>query len=249
MSGNSFAWFDPIRWGGGRVPIQDNFDCRKAFEPVLSDPDSVTMDGTAFRLPLRTTASDISDAVVSPHTILDLLKDFIDNELPIVLLFLQSVVEVEIRVINLDGVCLTLAQALLTKERKQDVTQIPLDQQATTRLCKMSVTKPKLETVEVVWRMYSLVQDTSGGVRKHLESMFPRLPELLIKHKLRPEVCLGFPLLNSEDRLLGRLFTYLPLPIASGLPFHVHSLFALTQSRQHLRNSDEIGLVIGSDDL
>jgi len=209
----------------------------------------MAMDGTAFRLPLRTSASNISDAVFPPRTILDLLKEFVNNELPIVLLFLQSVVEVEIRVINLDGECLTLAKVLLSKEPEQDVAQSSLNQQSTTRLYKMSVTKPGLETVEVVWRMYSLVQDTSGVVYKHLESMFPRLPGLLIKHKLRPEVSLAFPLLNSRDQLLGRLFTYLPLPIASELPFHIHSLFALTQSRQHLRNSDEIGLVTGSDDL
>ncbi|KAK0502390.1 hypothetical protein EDD18DRAFT_1048553, partial [Armillaria luteobubalina] len=46
----------------------------------------------------------------------------------------------------------------------------------------------------------------------------------------------------------GRLFTYLPLPIRTGFPCHVHGLFALTQSRQNLTNKTEIGIVRGSDD-
>ena len=39
----------------------------------------------------------------------------------------------------------------------------------------------------------------------------------------------------------GRLFTFLPLPLKTGFPAHVHALFALTQSRQNLHNSGETG--------
>ncbi|KAA1478276.1 hypothetical protein DENSPDRAFT_741097, partial [Dentipellis sp. KUC8613] len=45
----------------------------------------------------------------------------------------------------------------------------------------------------------------------------------------------------------GLLFTYLPLPLKTGLPAHIHALFALTPDRQHLRNAEEIGLAEGFD--
>ncbi|EEB88370.1 hypothetical protein MPER_13829, partial [Moniliophthora perniciosa FA553] len=45
----------------------------------------------------------------------------------------------------------------------------------------------------------------------------------------------------------GRLFTFIPLPLSTGFPVHVHGLFALTPSRQHLRNNSE-HVVKQSDD-
>ncbi|KAF8804890.1 hypothetical protein BYT27DRAFT_7013500, partial [Phlegmacium glaucopus] len=36
-------------------------------------------------------------------------------------------------------------------------------------------------------------------------------------------------------------------PLETGFPVHVHALFALTQSRQHLRNSGETGIVLQAD--
>uniref|UniRef100_T1J5W4 Sacsin/Nov domain-containing protein n=1 Tax=Strigamia maritima TaxID=126957 RepID=T1J5W4_STRMM len=44
------------------------------------------------------------------------------------------------------------------------------------------------------------------------------------------------------ETITGNLFCYLPLPIASGLPFHVHAPFALSSNRRHLwteSNKDE----------
>ena len=66
------------------------------------------------------------------------------------------------------------------------------------------------------------------------------------RHKLRPDVRIAYPL-TSRERMSGRLFTFLPLPSKTGFPVHVHALFALTSSRQSLRNPNETGIVQGSD--
>jgi sacsin len=71
--------------------------------------------------------------------------------------------------------------------------------------------------------------------------------KVLKKHKLRADVGLAFPL-NSIGPDAGQLFTFLRLPIKTGFPAHIHSLFSLTPSRQNLRPHGENGIVKGSDD-
>ena len=66
------------------------------------------------------------------------------------------------------------------------------------------------------------------------------------KHKLQFDVRLAYPL-SSDEYASGRLFTFLPLPSKTNFPAHIHALFAVTPSRQGLRNSDE-RLVPGSED-
>ena len=41
----------------------------------------------------------------------------------------------------------------------------------------------------------------------------------------------------------GQLFTFLPLPLPTGFPLHIHALFALTQARQNLWNGPERGMI------
>ncbi|KAG8998067.1 hypothetical protein FRB94_007230 [Tulasnella sp. JGI-2019a] len=41
-------------------------------------------------------------------------------------------------------------------------------------------------------------------------------------------------------RTSGKLFTLLPLPIVTGFPLHIHAIFALTSSRQSLRNQHDV---------
>lgn len=66
------------------------------------------------------------------------------------------------------------------------------------------------------------------------------------KHKLRPDMRIAYPLF-SDEYTSGRLFTFLPLPSKTNFPVHIHALFALTSSRQSLRNRNETGIVAGSD--
>ncbi|KAF8330979.1 hypothetical protein F5887DRAFT_895277, partial [Amanita rubescens] len=45
----------------------------------------------------------------------------------------------------------------------------------------------------------------------------------------------------------GGLFTFLPLPSKTDFLVHIHAPFALTSSRQSLRNRNETGIIAGSD--
>ncbi|TFY52432.1 hypothetical protein EVG20_g10551, partial [Dentipellis fragilis] len=70
---------------------------------------------------------------------------------------------------------------------------------------------------------------------------------ILHEQKLRAKAAIAFPLAHPSPSAPGLLFTYLPLPLQTGLPAHTHALFALTPDRQHLRNTEEIGLAKGFD--
>jgi sacsin len=74
---------------------------------------------------------------------------------------------------------------------------------------------------------------------------------IMKKNKLRPHVGIAFPIPSDASPMLddqGQLFTFLRLPLATGFPGHVHAYFALTPSRQNLRNPGDSGVVKGSDD-
>ncbi len=51
------------------------------------------------------------------------------------------------------------------------------------------------------------------------------------------------PVLHPDDgeRHHGTIFTYLPLPIHSGLPVHINGAFAVTSNRRHLCERNEDG--------
>jgi sacsin len=111
------------------------------------------------------------------------------------------------------------------------------------------VETPLLGCVEKMWRIthsYFPQADSTSLLSLRLGED-PR--PILSKHKLLSEMAIAIPLsiLHKEENA-GRLFTYLPLPLKTGFPGHVHGLFALTQSRQNLNNGGEIGIVRGSED-
>ena len=45
----------------------------------------------------------------------------------------------------------------------------------------------------------------------------------------------------EADRHYGTIFTYLPLPIHSGLPVHINGAFAVTSNRRHMCERNEDG--------
>jgi sacsin len=59
-----------------------------------------------------------------------------------------------------------------------------------------------------------------------------------------PEVKIA---VNLTRTTRGRLFCFLPLPIFTGFPVHVHALFGIDASRTNLRR-DSVGLASGSRD-
>ncbi|KAF8970966.1 hypothetical protein BDZ97DRAFT_1914417 [Flammula alnicola] len=174
-------------------------------------------------LPLRHTASKISSKVVGPHDIDHLFHEFIYEEIEISLLFLQNIQHIEIHDINERGVS----------------------------KCMPSFPSPDLHRsgVEITTQLTPQLSPSTTSTRLKIKRSSGDITRILKEHKLLPNIGIATPLdPTSEELTSGRLFTFLPLPLPTGFPVHLHAYFALTQSRQNLRNSREIGLVPGTDD-
>ncbi|KAF9431361.1 hypothetical protein BGZ76_000415 [Entomortierella beljakovae] len=71
-------------------------------------------------------------------------------------------------------------------------------------------------------------------------------PESIIqlgnKHRWHPHAGVAIPLNifeKSKTKFQGRIFTHLPTPMETGLPFHIHAGFALTSNRKSLAGKKE----------
>ncbi|PIL32619.1 hypothetical protein GSI_05323 [Ganoderma sinense ZZ0214-1] len=75
-------------------------------------------------------------------------------------------------------------------------------------------------------------------LRKSLDVTPEWLTREVEREKLRSDVALALPI-NTSHNIQGRLFTFLPLPLTTNFPCHIHGIFSLTDSRQNLRNPSE----------
>ncbi|THH29382.1 hypothetical protein EUX98_g4793 [Antrodiella citrinella] len=197
------------------------------------------LNGTVIRLPLRQPGhnSEISGKTLTAMEIRQLFLDFIQDELGIALLFLRHLKSITFLEVDNHGTrC--IGQAEFGK------TPIGSPNGTTTQEI---VSVDKLEPGRLTWRVVH-VDFADSECANILERRLSRnVSEDLQREKLSPAVSLAFPMpLQPPSRSL--LFTYLPLPLPTGFPCHIHSLFALTPSRQNLRNAVEQGLVHGARD-
>lgn len=205
-------------------------------------------DGTIVRLPLRSESSDISTNVVAATDLRTLLEVFIEEELSICLMFLRNLTSVEMLEIDDRGMRIQLAKSHI--QRSQRVTQVVGGHPTISFTCntRMSVlgSKENLERWVVQELAISLDVARSFLSKRRIKG---NPTAILQKHKLDPSVAVAYPIAVAKQKKsnLGRLFTYLPLPIYTGFPVHIHALFALTQSRQNLFNVEEVGVVHGTD--
>ncbi len=194
--------------------------------------------GTVIRLPLRSSPSELSERVVLAQELDQMIKDYITEELNITLLFLGTLRTIEIwKVHDASKIHLatwTKSESLVehwSEESSFFVSDVILSN-GNDRFSWRSVQTRNTED-EARSRLATLV---SGETINHI----------FTKHKLNPDVRIAFPLF-ADTYTSGRLFTFLPLPSRTDFPVHIHSLFALTSSRQSLRNRNETGIVPGSD--
>jgi hypothetical protein len=192
---------------------------------------------------LRTTAgaakSLIKKAAVGPCKIRQLFNDFIEEEIGIVLLFLTHVSSIEIYEVDDQGTKL-LASAEL--KRAPDA-----DRNVTSYRCSTNVTTAT-SSLARSWRVFQASYSDSEAAKLISDRLGYDIGLSLQQHKLTPKVGIAMPISpHSSPVPVGRLYTYLPLPLTTGFPCHIHGLFALTPDRQHLRNGEETGVVNGID--
>ena len=202
-----------------------------------------SFDNTVIRCPLRTFPSNISAKVVTPDEISHLFTEFTREEIDISLLFLQNIQEIEIYDVDEGGNSTCLVTLSIRRTERTD-----LGDGNTTYLATTTTTINE-KVVETTWRVLQCPFQQSEAIQLLSNAIQGDPTRILKEHKLLPTVGLATSLKHpSGQQNSGRLFTYLPLPIPTGFPVHIHALFALTQSRQNLRNPREIGLIPGSAD-
>ncbi|KAI0071823.1 hypothetical protein K474DRAFT_1712121 [Panus rudis PR-1116 ss-1] len=255
LSGDSLAVLDPHQYyfsdGGQKINIcekHDRFaDQLAAFNLNVISPDfcpGTFFDGTIVRLPLRrdATLSEISTKVLVPSEIKDLLEEFAREEIGIAMLFLSHISTIEIMEVDERGTHL-IARATVSREPV-----LATDAVFAQATCSVVVEYGTDSTQDVQNWVWTHAQFAEDDCAKELSRRLNRdaMPGLK-REKLNAAVSLATPspLTAQTD---GRLFTYLPLPLTTKFPTHVHALFALTQARQNLRNASERGIVPGTAD-
>ncbi|KAF7986757.1 hypothetical protein HWV62_20340 [Athelia sp. TMB] len=258
LSGSSLAIFDPHHdftdTGGAFLDFVEHSslyeDQLSGFEFFLKGNYTETCPKTIVRLPLRTTAgalnSRIKGEVVEPSKISKIFKSFIEEELSIALLFLTSVTSIKIFEID-DSGARCLAEAELVKGRPE--THETGGGSMSTYLSGVNVTRGD-NAESQSWRIFSASYQRSEAASVLSVRLGYDVAPALKKQKLHPNIAFAVPLdPHSLKQKKGRLYTFLPLPLSTGFPCHVHALFALTPDRQHLRNGEEKGLVEGVDSV
>ncbi|KAJ7119509.1 hypothetical protein C8R44DRAFT_176382 [Mycena epipterygia] len=258
LSGPALAILDPhhnfTQSGGTKfefapkaVEYRDQLDAFGFFLP----PDARDKDfpGSIIRLPLRKPGaqSSISSKAVNAAEIRQLFEDFVREEIGISLLFLKNITSVEVHEVDAQGGRRCLAKSSIQKAEGMSWS-FDSDRHTSSK-CTVTVETPLLGKVEKTWRIaHSYFPEAYSTSLLSLRlGQDPR--PILSKHKLLSEMAIAIPMsILTQDESGGRLFTYLPLPLKTGFPGHVHGLFALTQSRQNLNNGGEIGIVRGSED-
>ena len=212
-------------------------DHRKCFD-FFSDTSTSSFRGTVIRLPLRLRPSELSQRIVLAQELDKMIGDYINEELDISLLFLDHLRTIEIwKVHDASKTCL----ATWNKSERRTERQSPES--------SLSIYDSVLSDghTDFSWRIIQ-TQNAEDEAKSRLAAQVggDAVNLILEKHKLRPDVRIAYPLITG-GHISGRLFTFLPLPSITDFPVHIHALFALTSSRQSLRNSNETGTVAGSD--
>jgi sacsin len=256
LSGSKLAIFDPhhafTSSGGAAYDFVENpnahADQLSGFEffiPTTARTNPFSQ--TVIRLPLRTTTgaakSRIKNDAVGPSKIRQLFDDFINDEIDIALLFLTHISTIEIYEVNDQGTVMCLATAKVVKSSPDAHHMSSMT--GTTHRCNVNVTTTASDCVSRSWRVLHASWPNSEAAKLIWNRLGYDVGTKLERHKLLPKVGIAIPLPSSSHN--GRLYTYLPLPLSTGFPCHIHGLFALTPDRQHLRNGEETGVVEGDD--
>jgi sacsin len=243
---HEFAEFAGVKIGGVKLNIvEDGNLYRDQLAPfdTFIPPSEIAQpfNGSIFRLPLRKSPGNIGNTPISADEISDLLRNFALEELNIALLFLRKVNSIEIFEINSEGENSKIASATI------DRISTELHEKCLIRKI-LVCTHIADSSEERVWRILHAPFAESKAINTLSQRLGRSPTSTLSQHKLSPNVDLAIPLNLADSTQIGRLFTFLPLPLRTEFPIHINALFSLTQSRQNLRNGGEVGIVKGSDD-
>lgn len=245
LSGRYLATFDPLkrilttegarREFVGDATLTPHLDLFRAVLDPLYDF-AKPLDATVIRLPLRTDAySELVPRVIEPNEIHGLLEEFIREEIGTVMLFLRHLSSIVVKEVDEQGIVSVLATATLTR------TLSSFMHEAQTHEISVEVSSTGNGTRLTKW----LVVGRSDSLAPYAAEVSKRVGNdveaMLSREKLVPDIALAVPIAGGEyvSQHLGRLYTFLPLPITTGFPCLINASFSLTPDRQSLRNAEE----------
>lgn len=202
----------------------------------MPDGPAAPFPGTVIRCPLRTAPSGISDQVIPDQVISELFKEFIDQELEIVCLFLNNIKCIEIYEVASNGdprllAKMTISRTLVHSTMFKVMVELERNQVSKRKdwlILQKSFSRDDAVKILLAQPGYNLTTVTCT----------------LQSAKFSPEVKI---VVDITCKIRGRLFTHLPLPVFSGFPVHINSSFGIDTSRAHLWRAS-VGLTSGSQD-
>jgi sacsin len=186
--------------------------------------------GTVIRCPLRSVPSRISDEIVQSNVISTLFQEFMDQEMGISCLFLNNVSSIEIHEISSTGGLTLLA--------KMDISR---SDHASSTMSTVVVQLDRIDRVSERKEWHVMQSDFSRDEAINNSSTVGVLQGAIFS----PQVKIAVDITSTTTR--GRLFSFLPLPIYTGFPVHIHGSFGIDASRANLRRNS-VGLASGSRD-
>lgn len=213
-------------------PFRDIFSLVSRQEWAKVIKEDRQFDGTIFRFPLRSKASDISNNLYDSNRVVDLFESFIaDADLS--LLFLKNVTSVSLIHVSVDGTVNTRLE--VKSSIHTDVVLESEDESVVEASTKFKlITLTSEDHKETKWLVTTCTMK-EGKVEK-LDSLAENL-------KFFPQVDLAFPCGEKRDCQESRLSCFLPLPNnesnKTGLPVYVNACFGLTDNRRHIKWQEE----------
>ena len=173
--------------------------------------------------------------MIEPDEIRNLLDEFIREEIDTVMLFLRHLSSIIVKEVDEHGNISVLASA--TRNKSQSV----IRSDASTHEISVSVTSMGNKIRESKWLVVACSSDLALYAAEIAKRVGRDVSAMLSREKLTPDIALAVPIAGHQyvRRHVGRLYTFLPLPITTGFPCVINAPFSLTPDRQSLRNAEE----------
>ena len=213
------------------MPFHDVFGCNLE--------DSERYEGTLFRFPLRTRASELCDKEYTKEKVMTLF-DSLQEEASVVLLFLKSICSISLYDRSKNGTSECIFKVEIAEDSRDEV--MKRRQEFLSKATTTSEIADCKYVMNIKVMKDSATKEYRWLVVNQIGSKVERITVLATKENLPPWVGMALPLnLDSKsdgNMDTGRIFCFLPLPpdvdCLTGLPVHVHGAFALTDNRRGL---------------
>ena len=193
------------------------------YEGLFGFKKATAYNGTMFRLPFRTNASELSSTCYSQSTFMELLTS-IQESGDKLLLFLQNVQKITLHQFDAG---MTAPKVLYELRRYVPQPSLPLDNASIVTLESKSAGKSSKDPSSWLVASYSTTYDKK-----------PALANVACSLNISRS-CDGSYTVNSD--LTGEIFCFLPLSQATGLPVHVSCNFAVISNRRGIWTSAHEG--------